>query len=413
MKKPRVISLFTGAGGLDYGLEAAGFQTAVALEVDPDSAATLRANRTWPVIERDIHEVSSDEILKIAGLKVGEADLLVGGPPCQPFSKSGYWANGDAGRLEDPRASTLEAYLRVLIDTKPKAFLLENVAGLAYRKKDEGLELLRRTIEEINASTGTSYSFTSAVLNAADYGVPQERKRFFLVGHRDGTEFRFPTPTHQAVQKTAAQLPFDGELEPRRTAWDALGDLEDDDDPSLKVTGKWAGLLPSIPEGENYLFHTDRGRGLALFGWRRRYWSFLLKLSKRLPSWTVTAQPGSAIGPFHWKNRRLSVRELCRLQTFPENLQIVGSRSSCQRQLGNAVPSALAETLGLELRRLLGHRVRRTIPKLIPPLRTDIPSRERVRKVPEKYLHLVGEHESHPGTGQGYGAVLRAQGQQV
>ena len=86
---------------------------------------------------------------------------------------------------------------------------------------------------------------------------------------------------------------------------------------TLTVGGKWADLLPTIPEGQNYLWHTNRGGGSQLFGWRTRYWSFLLKLAKNLPSWTIQAHPGSSIGPFHWRNRKLSVPEMCRLQTFP------------------------------------------------------------------------------------------------
>src|SRR5437660_846642 len=117
---------------MDYGFEAAGFETAVAIEWNHDSCETLRRNRSWPVIERDILKVPSSEILEVAGLKRGEADLLIGGPPCQPFSKSGYWSRGDSLRLDDPRATTLAAYLRVLEDTRPAAFVLENVEGLAY-----------------------------------------------------------------------------------------------------------------------------------------------------------------------------------------------------------------------------------------------------------------------------------------
>lgn len=111
----KTISLFTGIGGLDFGFEAAGFDTAVAVEIDPVSCRTLRGNRGWPVIERDIHEVTSRELLRTAKLKVGQADVLVAGPPCQPFSKSGYWARGDALRLDDARADTLSAFLRVQI----------------------------------------------------------------------------------------------------------------------------------------------------------------------------------------------------------------------------------------------------------------------------------------------------------
>jgi DNA (cytosine-5)-methyltransferase 1 len=409
MGTAKIISLYTGAGGLDVGLEAAGFDTAVAVEFDPRAVDTLRANRDWPVVPGDIHSEAavSARLLELGRLREGDADLLVGGPPCQPFSKSGYWARGDARRLEDPRATTLEAYLRVLRDTKPKAFLLENVPGLAFSGKSEGMHLLQQTIESINREVGTNYSFTPALLNAADFGVPQLRQRVFIVGHRDGHTFRFPEPTHQP----AADGNSLGDLlvEPYLSAWDAIGDLERDDDPSLQVSGKWADLLPSIPEGENYLFHTERGGGLPLFGWRRRYWSFLLKLAKRLPAWTIAAQPGPAIGPFHWRSRKLSVRELCRLQTFPEGFRIIGSRADAQRQLGNAVPSALAERLGLEIKaQFFGESAAARRPaSLLPSRRSDMPDPEPVAAVPNQYHKLAGAHEAHPGTGRGYAALRR------
>lgn len=401
----KLISLFTGCGGLDLGFEAAGFDTRVAVEMQRDAAATLRANRAWPVIERDIRHVATEELLEVAGLAVGEADVLVGGPPCQPFSKSGYWATGDSRRLDDPRASTLDAYLRILRAAQPKAFLLENVAGLAYRRKSEGIDYLRRAVDAINREFGLAYTFEIALLNAAHYGVPQTRERVFVIGHRGGVDFRFPAPTHHLSGEPAAR--HDGRRpEPFFNAWDAIGDLEEDDDPGLALRGRWADLLPSIPEGKNYLHHTDRGEGSALFGWRRRYWSFLLKLAKDRPSWTLTAQPGSAIGPFHWKNRRLSRREMCRLQTFPDDLHVGGSRSEIQRQIGNAVPSALAELLALEIRRqLLGDRSTSKRPrKLLPLRRRPIPRPEPVATVATKYEALVARHPPHPGTGKGYRA---------
>ena len=101
MPKPLVISLYSGAGGLDYGFEAAGFKTAVALEMDHDSCETLRKSRRWTVLERDIFDVPTAEMLEHARLRKGEADVLIGGPPCQPFSKAGYWASGDTLRLAD------------------------------------------------------------------------------------------------------------------------------------------------------------------------------------------------------------------------------------------------------------------------------------------------------------------------
>src|SRR5207249_5448445 len=143
----------------------------------------------------------------------------------------------------------------------------------------------------------------AAVLNAASYGVPQLRSRFFFVAGRDGQRFVSPPATHGPPSDEALLIP--GGLEPYRTAWDAIGGLEPEAGEDVEVRGKWAELLPSIPEGQNYLWHTSRGEGLPLFGWRRRYWNFLLKLAKDRPSWTLQAQPGPAVGPFHWTSRRL------------------------------------------------------------------------------------------------------------
>jgi DNA (cytosine-5)-methyltransferase 1 len=408
MKRLRAVSLFTGAGGLDYGFEAAGFQTCVALEVDADCCATLRANRPWPVLEKDIHATSSREVVDAAGVRSSEIDLVLGGPPCQPFSKSGYWASGDTRRLEDPRAGTLSAYMRVVSDLLPAAFVLENVHGITYTGKEEGFCLLERLTEEINRRHGTDYRLSWQVVNAADHGVPQVRQRFFLVAHREGGRFRFPPPTH-AAPGTPTDL-FSA-TKPWLTAWDAIGGerlvgpAED-----LRVRGRWAELLPSIPEGENYLWHTSRKGGLPLFGWRRCYWSFLLKLAKDRPSWTIQAQPGPAIGPFHWESRLLSTQEMARLQTFPRELSLTGTRAAVQKQLGNAVPSLLAEVIARAVAdQFFGVRYEREH-SLVVPLKRPIPGLEPTRPVPDKYLPLQGEHTAHPGTGRGYSASTRKAG---
>jgi len=411
-RKPSVLSLFTGAGGLDLGFHAAGLSTAVAIEVDPRCCDTLRANKgaryPWEIIQAPIEHVSSKTILSAAKLKVGEVEALIGGPPCQPFSKSGYWSKGDSGRLRDPRANTLAEFVRVLRDTRPKVFLLENVTGLAYTGKEEGFRFLLDEIVNVNAVTGCRYKVAAKVLNAAWYGVPQTRERIILVGSRDGKDFKFPDIRYYDPEfRQDSLLPG---VQPYRTAWDALGDLdtpEDLDETSLR--GRWADLLPSIPEGSNYLHHTDRGEGLPLFGWRRRYWSFLLKLAKRRPAWTLTAQPGPAIGPFHWENRRLSRSELMRLQTFPDRYRISGTLPEVHKQVGNAVPSALAEIIALEIRRqLLNERVMSDRPTLLPPRRTPVPRAAPTESVPRKYRRLAGDHEPHPGTGLGYAAQRRA-----
>lgn len=409
MSEMRMVSLFTGCGGLDYGFEAAGFTTCVALEMDPDCCSTVRANRSWNLIPDDIHNVSSGDILNAGDLKAGQVDLLVGGPPCQPFSKAAYWVNGDTKRLEDPRSNTLHAYMRCVEDILPRVFVLENVHGINYSGKEEGFHLLEKLTSRINARHRTNYRLSWSVINVADYGVPQIRKRFFLVGHRDGEVFKFPTPTHQPVPvcKNGIQLALGSrQVLPYATAWDAIGHLENDlDGENLRMRGQWADLLPSIPEGENYLWHTNRKGGLPLFGWRTRFWSFLLKLAKNLPSWTIQAQPGPAIGPFHWKNRLLSAREMSALQTFPEKIRIIGGRVSIQRQVGNAVPSLISEILGREIgKQFFGKRYTKA-PQFAVPLIRPIPPAEPVLSVPEKFLSLVGDHPDHPGEGKKRAAV--------
>jgi DNA (cytosine-5)-methyltransferase 1 len=365
---------------MDFGFEAAGFKTAVAVEMDHACCETLRANRQWPVLEKDIHATSSGEILSVGEFRRGELDLLIGGPPCQPFSKSAYWVNGDTMRLNDPRARTLHEYMRCVEDLLPAVFVLENVYGISYSGKEEGFAFLEREIAGINRRQRTQYTFSWKVINTSDYGVPQIRERFFLVAHRDGKRFDFPLPTHGES---------DGRLfvshEPIVTAWDAIGDVTPRPDEDLRMRGAWADLLPSIPEGENYLWHTPRKGGLPLFAWRSRYWSFLLKLAKDKPSWTIQAQPGPAIGPFHWKSRLLSSKELARIQTFPDDVRIVGNRGTVQRQLGNAVPSLIAEILGREIGRQFFGVVSKEPLQLALTRKLPVPPPEPVQPVPAKF----------------------------
>jgi len=395
-----VLSLFTGAGGLDLGLEAAGFSIAICVELDEGARQTLQLNRPkWKLAEPgDIHKIAPEELLIQAGFKRGDIALLAGGSPCQPFSKSSYWAYGGHRGLSDPRANTLRAYLRVVEATLPQVLLLENVNGIALNEHGSrsGLKFLADELRAINRRHGTNYDLQLIRLNAADYGVPQFRDRLFIIASIAAEKLEVPPRTHGAGKG----------LEPYRTAWDAIGDVDERTWPSdLEPTGKWADLLASIPEGKNYLWHTPRGKGQPLFGWRTRYWSFLLKLSKRQPSWTIQSYPGPATGPFHWRNRLLSIEELSRLQTFPKNFEIMGNRRSAVCQLGNAVPCAIGELLGLEIRQQLLHepQIRRRL-QLIPPRRDDCPRPYPCRSVARSYLHLRAAHPAHPGKGLGPGA---------
>lgn len=395
-----VISLFSGCGGLDYGFEKAGFNVSFFNDSDKYSCETLRLNGKESVLEAPIEDVSIEDIKKTTGSNRAAFEILIGGPPCQPFSKSAYWNNGDTLRMKDPRANTLDHYFRFVEELKPKVFLLENVHGMNYNGKEQGFQFILKRISDINLNHNLNYVPFWAVLNVADYGVPQLRVRFFLVAERNGKKFIFPEPTHKT--QNGNQRHLDESYKPKYvTAWEAIGHIPEDKTQNLKIGGKWADLLPSIPEGENYLWHTDRKGGYPLFGWRTRYWSFLLKLAKAQPSWTIQAQPGSAIGPFHWKNRKLSWQEMAAIQTFPKEFVIDAPRTQIQKQIGNAVPSLMAECLARSIgvqffKRKYDTELALTIPRI-----NNIPSPEKVRPVPKRYLDLVGNHLPHPGTGRG------------
>lgn len=396
-----VLSLFTGAGGLDLGLEAAGFDVLLCVENDADCHETVKRNKAWKLADPpDITEISPRNLRLQAGLARRELDLLAGGPPCQPFSKSRYWVNGDTPRFDDPRANTLQRYIDVVDEFLPRVLLLENVRGLSYSGKDEGLVFLRSALAAVNTRRRTAYDPVVMHLNAAHYGVPQLRERTFIVASRDGARFTPPPITHhqQPSQQNTSRL---------CNAWDAIGHLDAKSSDDVGLTGKWADLIPSIPEGMNYLFHTKRGGGLPLFGWRTRYWSFLLKLAKSKPAWTIQATPGPATGPFHWHNRRLTTRELARLQTFPESYIFSGDSRSTHRQIGNAVPPALAEVLGLAIHRQLLNTALDRQPRLGIALRDDCSKPKRPAAVPRKYLVLAGEHADHPGPARGPRAAAR------
>jgi DNA (cytosine-5)-methyltransferase 1 len=357
------VSLFSGAGGLDLGLRSAGLS--VRFQIDNDHACyeTLRLNQAiyWPqskIIEDSIENWSTSRLLENAGLKVGEAILVCGGPPCQPFSKSAFWVpnrwkdrkrkrpESNVSRsvesfegLNDPRTSLLNEFVRVVREAKPAAYLLENVFGLAYKTSRPILEALMKSLHDAGYTVTPNIDDPiKGVLNAVDYEVPQIRERLFVIGAKDGVELSFPQPCKTIL-----------------TAGAAIGDLDDNTiAEDERVGGKWGHLLPEIPAGDNYLHFTEkRGHPHPLFEWRSRYWSFLLKLSPTKPSWTIQGQPGPYVGPFHWRNRRLRIAEMKRLQTFPDDYQIYGNRRLAQIQLGNAVPCRLAEIIGLSIKEQL------------------------------------------------------------
>lgn len=401
--EPTTLSLFTGAGGLDLGLEDAGFVVAGCLELDSACRETLMYNRAWPLLEGgDLAARRPVDILQELGVSQGQLTMVSAGPPCQPFSKASQWRNGRVEGTAHRFASTLHSLVEVIEAALPNVVLIENVTGFLRSGSGNGisgLDVLTAGLSRVNVKNGVDYKPHVLNLDAAQYGVPQHRRRVFVIAARDGSAFRLPAPTHGRGLRPGF---------PRfATAWDAIGDLASRDD-GPPATGSWAKLLPSIPEGQNYQFHTGRGDGEPLFGWRTRYWSFLLKLAKNRPSWTIQAHPGSATGPFHWNSRRLSLRELARLQTFPDAWEFSGGVTAGRQQIGNAVPVAVGELLGREIRaQLLGDAITPGPLKNIPSQRSDCPAPEAPAHVPESYLSFRGIHGEHPGAGLGPGAKRR------
>lgn len=346
----KAVSLFSGCGGLDLGLERAGFDVVFASDLDPHCATSYGLNfPSVPFYEGTAGDLSKELLAKVSkGATLGQIDLLAGGPPCPPFSKSRFYRTEKPRALEDAVGEeTINAYLTVLEAVRPRAFLLENVAGLAYKVHESALDLIIGTAE------GLGYEISREVLNAADYGVPQMRERFFVVGMLDG-EFKFPQPSHAKDPDSLENV----DRLPWVTAGEEIGDLDSEenaDDTGHFAGGKYHHLLREIPPGDNYLFLTaKRGHPNPQFEWRKRYWSFLLKLSPDLPSWTIQARRSNNMGPLHWRNRILRIEEVKRLQTFPDGWRLSGTIERQWRQVGNAVPPLLAETLGAALSEQLG-----------------------------------------------------------
>lgn len=370
-----VVSLFSGAGGLDLAVEFSGgtldepepgpLRVAVATDYEADALTTLSENfPEVPTVLRDIRQLPTAEILEVAGLRKGEPALIIGGPPCTPFSKSGFWVS-EKRESKDPNASLLDEFVRVVAESSPEAFILENVQGLTYSTHQKQFKRLLKQLEELG------YNPRYQVLLAAEYGVPQLRRRVFVVGRRDGASFAFPPTTHSGISERDRTV--DPTKFPFVTAKEAIGNLLPGiPEPGEVVEGQYADLAAEVPPGQNYLWHTDRYGGRNKFKWRSRYWTFLLRLDPDRPATTLQAQPGPWVGPFHWENvtneegqeraRRLRVPEILRLMTFPDSFKVPTDRVTIQRQLGNAVPMKLGQVVVRELLAQLGYLEAAAVP---------------------------------------------------
>ncbi len=332
---PKIVSIYSGAGGIDLGFHKAGFEVVFSSDIWNIACSTLKHN--FPNTDVVCTSIVNIDFKTVKNSHT-HIDGLVGGPPCPPFSKSRFYrTEKDRGMEDQDGFITISNYFRAVEELQPTFFLFENVHGFVYKPHSSALEFLESEAKRLN------YSVTFKVINTANFGIPQTRERFICIGIKHGLKpFEFPKETHGSSIKPT------NDLKPWVTAGDVLSDIDIvmPEDKKMEAGSKHKDLLKLVPPGDNYLFFTEeRGYEKPIFKWRSRYWSFLLKLSPERPSWTIQASHSNNMGPFHWKNRFLRISEIKRLQTFDDNYFLEGSFKEQWRQVGNAVPPLMVEIL--------------------------------------------------------------------
>jgi len=355
-----LISVFSGAMGLDLGLERAGFNTKIAIDIDKSACATIRENRpNLPIIEGDINKISAEQILDKASLKKGEVTLLAGGSPCQSFSTAGR-----RRAFDDIRGMVLLRFIELVEEIQPQYFLLENVRGILSAtiknrplgERGEGFPPLEE--EERHGSVlryilkrleETGYKVNYALLNSADYGVPQTRERVVFIGCRDSVPVKLPKATHSKNPKLG-QYPW-------KTFGDVVKELEGtnhtykpygpDRMKYMKLIpkggGNWRNLSKEVAmEAMGKAYNSGGGK----VGFFRRIW-----LDKPSPTLLTNPTHKSTNLGHPLDDRPLSIEEYRAVQEFPIDWIITGGITDQYKQIGNAVPVGLAYCLGSSITR--------------------------------------------------------------
>jgi len=358
-----IVSLFSGAMGLDVGLERAGFSVRVTLEINKVALETVRLNRPHlPVISKSIRKTPSQEILREAGLRKGQITVLSAGPCCQSFSTV-----GSRGSLSDDRGSLFREFCRVVRETRPRFFVMENVKGIlsaAVRHrpldkrgpgfptlhKDEQFGSALKRIKSQLARLG--YYVVFGLVNAADYGVPQKRWRVFFIGSRDGEDICIPPPTHCDTAQRSAENNLRDWVTLRQALkgvqarrWLPFADDRLELLRHLKAGQNWRSLPRSL--------HRE-ALGAAFKSWGGRS-GFCRRLRWDEPTPTITTAPdGRATMLCHpTVIRPLSVEECAAIQQFPKDWEFAGKVSGQYVQIGNAVPLGLGAAIGRALKRTM------------------------------------------------------------
>ena len=328
--KVHAISFFSGCGGLDIGTQMAGVKVISTLDFDPATVETIKANEFFKFADHkcdDIRNVSGKSYSEIIHKSNPDKLILVGGPPCQPFSKAGYWITNEKRKAVDDERNMVGEYLRIIEEIRPDGFLLENVESILHPTNKAAVEYMEEKI------TRMGYHFVRILANALEYGIPQKRKRVIFLASRNPISGQPLKLSPEEVEKVNV------------LDWIGRFDKPELSEAEESTEGKTYNLeLSEVPPGHNYIALSARDNyPNPKFVANKRFWNFLLKLHPLQPSWTIAAQPGPWVGPFHWNNRRLRVQEVASIQTFPMDYKFVGSRRIIQKQIGNAVPSLLGE----------------------------------------------------------------------
>ncbi len=306
----KIVSLFSGAGGLDLGLIQAGHKIVWANDIDPDAVQTYKKNINIHIVQSNISEVSSSNI--------PNCDVVVGGFPCQGFSQANLL------RFEDDERNKLYLeFLRVIKDKQPLFFLAENVRGILSLAGGQAIKIIEKDFSE------AGYRVSKRLFNVADYGVPQMRQRVIIAGTRADlpkyNDYNFPDPTHCAPEKSKLMRLF-----PWRTIGEALADISEPETSHNLV---------------NHIYSKYKVTNRNFMGHRRT--------EPDKPSPTILARgngKGGVCAIQHPNNhRRMSVREQAIIQTFPIDFEFFGKMNSCYRQVGNAVPVNFGRCLGEQL----------------------------------------------------------------
>ncbi len=347
-KNRDVISLFSGAMGLDIGLALSGLNVRVGQDIEANCVETMRANGHH-VIKGDIRQIMPEQLLEAAGLKRAEPFLICGGPPCQPFSTAGKRQG-----INDPRGSLFMDFIRMIDYIRPRFFIMENVKGLVSALVKQGfqtdpdtaysplpvLEVILAEFEKLG------YRTVYDILDAASYGVPQFRERFVLIGSRDSEDIFLPLPTHFQTHQSPAHR--------WATLRSAISDLENEPGECTYFSEERMNYLRLVPEGGNWRsLPTDvipRAMGGAYQSGGGKV-GFYRRLAYDQPCPTLVTSPVQKASMLchPTKDRPLSVREYARIQQFPEEWIFTGNLASKYRQIGNAVPIGLAKALGQTL----------------------------------------------------------------